>query len=166
MDRICGFYVSNVHLVTMILPFIKEQIQKEIKIETFFEENLEGSINKTLLNLIISEENKQNILNINWKNTKLRRYSNIESNLKKVVNKKNTKIFLISGSKKYINETNNILNLFCKKNNYTNIKIINCYKVSEFDDNIKDVLDKHEYIINTSGIHQIEEIFENYKKAN
>ena len=40
MEKICGFYVSNIHLITMILPFIKEQLENNMKIETFFEENL------------------------------------------------------------------------------------------------------------------------------
>ena len=34
----------------------------------------------------------------------------------------------------------------------------------EFDDNIREILDAHELIINTSGIHEIGDIFEDYKK--
>ena len=37
-------------------------------------------------------------------------------------------------------------------------------EVREFDDNIREILDSHESIINTSGIHKIEDIFEDYKK--
>ena len=166
MQKICGFYVSNVHLVTMILPFIKEQFQKEVKIETFLEENLGKYINKILFNLIINENNKQKILNINWENTKIEKYSNMEKYLEKNINKNKENIILITGNKNYINEINNILNKFFEEKNNNNIKIINCYKASEFDDNIRDILDKHEFILNTSGIHRIEEVFENYKKAN
>lgn len=166
MQKICGFYVSNVHLVTMILPFIKEQLQKEVKIETFFEENLNDNINKMLFNLIINENNKQKILNVNWKNTKIKKYSIIENNLKKLINENKENIILVSGNKNYINETNNILNKFFEKNNYENISIINFYKVSDFDDSIKEILNKHEFILNTSGTHKIEEVFVDYKKAN
>ncbi|MBO4815527.1 MAG: hypothetical protein J5507_00920 [Clostridia bacterium] len=166
MQKICGFYVSNVHLVTMILPFIKEQLQKEVKIETFFEENLNENINKILFNLIINEDNKQKILNINWKNTKIKKYNNIENKFKKLIDKNKENIILVSGNKKYINEVNNILSRFFEKNNYKNISIINFYKVSEFEDSIREILNKHEFILNTSGIHRIEEVFVDYEKAN
>ena len=150
----------------MVLPFIKEQLQNKVKIETFFEENLNENINKILFNLIINENNKQKILNINWKNTKLKKYNNMENSLKKIIDENKENLILVSGKRNYINEINNILNKFLKKNNCKNIKIINCYKVLEFDDNIKEILDKHEYILNTSGVHKIEEVFEDYKKAN
>jgi len=42
--------------------------------------------------------------------------------------------------------------------------IINCYEVTQFNDNIKNVLDKHDLIINTAGIHPIEEVFAGYEK--
>ena len=34
----------------------------------------------------------------------------------------------------------------------------------EFEDNIKSILDTNEYILNTSGIHRIDEVFDDYKK--
>ena len=163
MCKICGFYVSNIHLITMILPFIKEKIQEEVKIETLFQENL--NINQVLNNLIINEKNKQNILKIKWKKTVLEKYNKIENNLNEILNNEKN-IILVGGNINYINEANNILNKFIEKNKLKNITIINCYNISEFDDNIKEILDKHEFIINTSGIHKIEEVFENYKKAN
>ena len=80
--------------------------------------------------------------------------------------KKKENIILVGGNKKYIDETNNLLNKFFEKKDNKNIKIINCYNVLKTDDNIREILDKHTYIINTSGLHEINEIFENYKKAN
>ena len=77
MKKVCGFYVSSMHLVTMILPNIREEINEGTKIETFFEYNLNENINKVLSNLIINNEEKQNILNINWKSTKIKKYLNL-----------------------------------------------------------------------------------------
>lgn len=164
MEKICGFYVSTLHLVTMMLPFLKEELKKQAKIETFFEYSLNENINNLLDNLIINETNKKEILNINWKNSKIKKYSIIEKNLKKLLNEKNEIVILISGSRKYIKETQDLLNKFFEKFTSKNIKTINCYQVSEFDDNIKEILDEHEYILNTSGIHRIEEVFEDYKE--
>lgn len=169
MEKVCGFYVSSMHLVTMILPYLREQLHNKAKIETFFEYNLNENINNILSNLTINKEDKENILNINWKSSKLKKYFNIERSLKAVIENQKEIIILISGNKKYINETNNILDKFFNKNinkiNNKNIKIINCYEVTEFDDNIREILDSHEYILNTSGVHKIEEIFEDYKKV-
>ena len=168
VKNICGFYVSGVHLITMILPYIRKQIQDKVKIETFFEYNLIENTKTVLNNLIINEEDKQKILDVNWKSSKIQKYSNVEKKLKSIIDNRKEVNILISGSQKYINETNKMINKFLEKNinklNHKYITIINCYEVAEFDDNIREILDNHEYILNTSGVHKIEEIFEDYKK--
>ena len=168
MKKVCGFYVSSMHLVTMMLPYIKDKINHNIKIETFFEYNLNNNINNMLNNLIINKEDKEKILDINWKNSRLKKYSNIEKNLKNIIENNEDINLLIIGIEKYINEVNNILNVFFEKYtakiNNKKITIINCYEVTEFDDNIREILDSHEFILNTSGIHKVEDIFEDYKK--
>ena len=75
-------------------------------------------------------------------------------------------IVLISGSKKYIKEVNEIVDKYFSKyrNNKKYITVINCFEVEEFDDDIREILDEHEYIINTSGINKIEDVFEIYKE--
>ena len=61
---------------------------------------------------------------------------------------------LISGSKKYIKEVNEIVDKYFSKyrNNKKYITVINCFEVEEFDDDIRDILYEHEYIINKYGI--------------
>lgn len=168
IKNICGFYVSGVHLITMILPYIRKQIENEIKTETFFEFNLTENTKTVLNNLIINEQDKRDILKINWKNSKVEKYSNTEKKLKNSIDNSKEINILISGSQKYINGINRTINKFLEKNsnkiNYKQITIINCYEVTEFDDNIREILDKHEYILNTSGVRKIEEIFEDYKR--
>lgn len=168
IKNICGFYVSGVHLITMILPYVRKQIENKIKIETFFEYNLTENKNTVLNNLIIKEEDKKEILNINWNSSKIQKYLSIEKKLKNIIDNEKEINILISGSKKYISEANKIVNKFLQKNSgkliHKYITIINCYEVAEFDDNIREILDMHEYILNTSGVHRIEEIFEDYKR--
>ena len=53
-----------------------------------------------------------------------------------------------------------------KKIEGKNIKIMNFYEVGTFNENIKEILDKHEFVFNTAGEHKINEIFEGYKKSN
>lgn len=170
VKKVCGFYVSSIHLVTMILPYINKQTNQNVKIETVLEYNLKENVSRVLSKLVINNEEKQKILKINWGNTKIEKYSNMEKRLNKILENNEKINLLVSGSRKYIELINNILNKFLEKNknklNKKDIKIINCYEVTEFDDNIREILDTHDLIINTSGIHKIEDIFEDYKKVN
>lgn len=168
VKRACGFYVSSIHLVTMILPYIKNQINNNIKIETVLEYNLKENVSDVLSNLVINNVEKEKILSINWNSNKIQKYSNIEKKLKSILEKNDEINILISGSRKHIEESNKIIEKFLNKNNSKigrkKITIIDCYEVTEFDDNIREILDTHDLIINTSGIHEIGDIFEDYKK--
>lgn len=168
VKRVCGFYVSSVHLITMILPYIKEQTNKDVKFETVLEYNLKENVSNVLSNLVINDKEREKISNINWNSNKIQKYSNIEKKLKSSLENNNEINILISGSRKYIEEANQVIDKFMNKN--TNridgkkITIIDCYEVTEFDDNIREILDTHDLMINTSGVHKIEDIFEDYKK--
>ena len=65
IKKVCGFYVSSIHLITMILPFIRNKLEEPIKIETFFEYNLKENVNKILEKIIIKDEEREKILKIN-----------------------------------------------------------------------------------------------------
>lgn len=165
-ERACGFYVSNMHFCTMILPYINKMNKEGVDFFTFFEFNLEENIKKILEGIIGTKNEKEQILKINWSNFENIKYSNIEKYLKKINNKNN--IILVCGEEEYINTINELIEKYVKKNNKkyenVNIKLINFYEVNNFNDNIKDILDKHDKIINTSGEHEISEIFKDYKK--
>lgn len=167
IKKVCGFYVSSIHLITMILPYIKKQIEEEISIETFFEYNLKENINNIVQKIIISPEEKEKILRIDWNRNKIKKYSEIEKFLKEKIDNNNSVDLLISGNRKYISNINNMLEKFFLKNenkiNNKNITIINCFEVEEFDDNIREILESHEYILNTSGMHKIGDVFEDFK---
>lgn len=167
-EKVCGFYVSSMHLITMILPYIKNETNKDVKFETVLEYNLKENVSNVLSNLVINDKEKENILSINWNGNKIQKYSNIEKKLKNVLENNKELNILVSGSRKYIEEANKVIEKFINKNESKiegkKITIINCYEVSEFDDNIREILDTHDLIINTSGIHKIEDIFEDYKK--
>lgn len=167
VKKACGFYVSSMHLATMILPYIKNQINKNVKIETVLEYNLKENIQSILSNLFIKEEERKKILNINWENNKIQKYNSIEKRFKNIFEKNSNVIILVSGKRKYIEEANQVIDKYFNKNidkvKEKNIIIINIYEVVEFDDNIREILDVHDYIINTAGMHKIEDIFEDYK---
>lgn len=165
IKKVCGFNVSSIHFSMMILPYIKKELETGKNVITILEENLEKNINQILSKLTITDEEKEKILNINWKETDIRRL-NIEKILREKIEDSENVDIVIYGGKQYINNVGEKVNKVAKENLKYNkeIKIMDCYSVSDFNENIKEILDKHDTVFNTSGEHKIEEIFQGYKK--
>lgn len=163
IERLCSFYVSDWHLVTMLLPYINKQINEKANIITILESNIEENI-KTLtkkLNL----KNEKEILELNWKKSNGIKYSVLQEKMNKI-EKDILNVVFINGSKSYIDITNKNIEKFLKdnKNKYKEIKvkIINCYEVGEFNINMQEILSIHDKILNTSGEKEICDVFEGY----
>lgn len=167
-QKVCSFYVSNMHFATMILPFANRQMTEQTNIVTFFENSFTTNIELVLSRLTIEEERKKELLNINWKNTNVSKYLNIEKILKNRLKKNDNNIIIVNGNEEYINMVNCCIERYLEKNHKrveaNNIKIMNFYEVGTFNENIREILDKHEFVFNTAGEHKIEDIFEGYKK--
>lgn len=182
IEKLCSFYVSNWHLVTMLLPYINEKIEKNTKIITILENNIEENIKKLLERLNLKNEEK--ILKINWKNFNSQKYEEVSEylseqnkNLKNIIiNDKNSKnvitnnkkakdvIILVNGSKENIEMNNQNIQKWLKKEKINKAKIINFFEVTEFNNKISEILDNHDKVFNTSGEREISEVFEGYEK--
>ncbi len=164
IEKICSFYVSDWHLVTMLLPYINKQINEKANIITILENDIEENI-KTLIKRL-NLKNEEKILNLNWKKTNRIKYSEIERKLKNLKKEQILNVVFINGKKEYIDMTNKNVEKFLSenKNKYKNIniKIINCFEVSEFNINMQEILHNHDKILNTSGEKEINEVFEGY----
>ena len=44
VEKLCGFYVSDWHLTTTILPYINSKIDEKTKVITILENNIEENI--------------------------------------------------------------------------------------------------------------------------
>lgn len=163
LTKLCSFYVSDWHLVTMLLPYINQKINEKAKIATILEEDIE----KNIITLVerLNLKNKEQILNVNWKKQEKVgikneiRINELEENEELII--------LVNGRKEFI-EKNNIkleryFNTHLIKNN---IKIINCYEVIEFNGSIQEILDYHDKMLNTCGEKEIKEVFMDYEKSN
>ncbi len=166
VEKLCSFYVSNWHLATMLLPYINHKIEENIKIVTILENNIEENI-KTLVEKL-NLKNKEKILEINWKNINSNKYCDIEELLKDEIDIKKENIILINGSKDYIEKNNENVEKWIRKSEKSKIKIINFFEVTEFSNNITEILNSHDRVLNTSGEKEISEVFEDYvrEKAN
>ena len=162
IEKVCSFYVSDWHLVTMLLPYINSKIDKNVEIITILENEMKEKI-KTLLEKL-NLKNRKEILDINWDSLKSRKYADISKRLKKQVKENIENIILINGSKEYIEKNNINIEKWMKNSSVKNIKIINFFEVTEFNNNIMEILDTHDKILNTSGEKEISEVFEGYNK--
>ena len=166
VEKICSFYVSDWHLVTMLLPYINKKVEEKSKITTILEKDIESNIETLVQKLNLKKSEK--ILEINWKKQEVKKYSKLAQILSKQIDNNVTEnIILVNGTKEYIDKVNKNLNKYISnlKENKTKIKIINFYEVLEFNYNITEILDEHDKILNTSGEKEIYEVFEGYEKG-
>ena len=163
--KLCSFYVSDWHLVTMLLPYINKKINEQAKIATILEKDIEENIITLLQKLNL--KNKEKIEKINWKkqqNNKI--FEDIEnSNIKNGEQKE--LIIIINGREKFIKEKNKKIEEYLKTHNTNKIvKIINCYEVIEYEGNVSEILQEHDMVLNTSGEREISDIFGNKGEEN
>ena len=164
IEKLCSFYVSDWHLVTMLLPYINKQIDEKANVITLLENDIEENM-KTLIKKL-NLRNEQKILNINWKKTNGIKYSELKNKMKELKKSDILNVIFINGNKSYIDITNKNIEKFlndnAKKYKEINIKIINCFEVSEFNLNMEEILHVHDKILNTSGEKEICDVFEGY----
>lgn len=155
------FYVSDYHLEMILLPYIKEKIDKN-KIIIYTEKSLEESINVLLTKVNLSEIDKKKIRNLNWKNTDEAEFegineflNNAEINLLKrgiintnIENEEKNIIVIVNGSFNYIKNIKSKINRDIKKN----IEIVECFHVGDSDVDISELSQKYENILNTKKI--------------
>ena len=166
--KTCGFYVSEFHLVTMLLPNIVTKVEKGTQIDTLLNNNIKQELEEVISRLHINDITKAKILNINWRNIPENSFNYIKNYLEKIIKNNQEIEIIVNGTKAEIDCINKNLEYWLDMNidkiQGININIINCYEVSEFNSNINNILDEHDYIINTSGEYPVEEMFESHKK--
>ena len=108
--------------------------------------------------LELKEELKEKIKSIDWNAKTMNDYKNLE----KQINNSSKKYIIINGNEKYVREINKMLNKYKKNHKDADLVLINCYDIIEFNKNIGSILENTDKILNTSGEHEIEEIFPEY----
>lgn len=138
----CAFYASDYHLEMIMLPYINKNLKENKSIYVFTQNNLEETINTLVEKVNLKKDNKEKILNINWKNEDENKYN-------KLVTDKKEKIIFIKGNEKYIEKVNKNLEQVKK---YQEIKVIDCYDLLEIGDNAKSISKKYKNILTTDKI--------------
>ncbi len=159
IKKVCSFCVSDLHLITMLLPYLNKGINEKEKFITILEKDLTKQVELVLSRLTLNNESKNYLLNIDWNCNILNREA-----IKKEVLKGNSINFIVNGTKEYIENTNSKLNKILDSIEIEgSVKIINCYDITKLDDDIKEILKTHDMILNTSGEKEISEVFEGYE---
>lgn len=160
-EKLCSFYVSNAHLVTMLIPYLSRKIKEGNNFIIFTQNNLENEVEMLLSKINIKEEEKQKIRNINWKKSLYQENvikEKLENNIENLY-------IIINGDNEYVERINEKVERINEKNQ-KNVTIIDCYEVLQVNQEINKILNNHDKILNTSGEKEISEVFQGYQKDN
>ena len=138
INKKCLFCVSDYHLEMILLPYIIEK-KDEFKAIVFTESNLEESINILLTKVILKEEDKKIIKNIDWNKNDSLKFEQIEEI------KDNKLNIIINGSYEYIKIINKKLEGIINKNT----EIVDCFHIGSQDINVSELSKKYNCILNT-----------------
>lgn len=136
LKKYCCFYVSDFHLEMILLPYIKNNINKS-KIIINSQRDLRESIKLLLERTNLNEEEKNKIYKLNWTNERKEEIYNCEE------------ITLIRiGNNDYITQMNQNL----KNINVKNVNIIDCYNINEENIEIAKIKENYEKVLNTKNL--------------
>lgn len=130
--KVCSFYVSEYHLLTILLPYINEKIIENKNVEIFAEEDMIDIVKRYLRKNEIFENIK--IIKLGWKKSKK----------ENVIIKEKYDIAIVIGKEKYIEEINYILN----ENRIE--EIVNCFNIENLN-NLKEIVMQHDFVLKTEG---------------
>lgn len=146
--RLCCFYVNDIHLIMMLLPYINERINEDTEVITIMETDMSRSAKKVIEE--IQGKKSKSLLEIDWQSKSLSYL--YECDIK-------DKLILVSGSEAFMKEANKII---AKREE--NCIILNCFEMMQGSEKLQEILDGHDKVINTSGEKSPEEVFEGYIK--
>lgn len=165
IKKVCSFCVSDLHLITMLLPYLDKKIKEDEKFITILEKDLTEEVKLVLSRITLNNEDKNELLNINWNNKEISEIELIKKEFIKTCKVSNKINIIVNGSKEYIETVNKELNRMLETMKANSIvRIINCYDITQLDEDIKPILRTHDIILNTSGEKRISEVFEGYEK--
>ncbi|MGN1330583.1 MAG: hypothetical protein ACI4VN_04530 [Clostridia bacterium] len=142
-NKYCAICVNDMHLVVMLVPYIERELERGEKIVTILEKSLKNDVDTLTKKVNLGKDKKAKIKKINWN-------ENILTD-EEIYNIKD-KTVLIKGSYDFIKRINKLLNGDVKR-------VINCFELDIFEDNSREILQKHDFILNTVGCKKISEMF-------
>lgn len=162
--KVCSFYVNEWHLTTMILPHINKTIEENTKVLTILQNGIKNNIEELLSKMNLNMETQNKILEINWTSKSICKYAEIKKQIEAIASDVQEIEIIVNGSGEYIEIANKNIEKVLKDITGKKITIIDCYEATQYKE-INHILDKHDFVLNTAGIKEIEEVFVDYKRA-
>lgn len=148
VEKLCLFFASDYHFEMISLPYISENLKKDKNIIMMTENNLDKTVDELLSKTNLSEEDKEQIFKIDWKNNDLNKFRQIKNANEEG---KETIIF-VKGKENYIDSINkNIENWIDIKD----MKVIDCYDINEVHKDVSDIARKYNKVLSTSGVEKL-----------
>ena len=160
LTKTCSIYASDVHIATLIFPYIHNEIKNDTIIRTILEKDEQENIERILENVGLNSEIKKEIKEIDWKNTNISKIRNIFKLLEKDIENNKKINLIINGRNTFIEKVNRAVDLWFKNNmeeiekGESKLNILNCFSFEQ-NKNIDNIIDSHEYILKTAGIEEI-----------
>ena len=152
MIKACNFYVSEWHLFAALLPYVRDELQKNHKIMVISQDKLEKGMKELVGKLNLKFENGKGLEDVSW----------LGEEFELEMKKEDTPItIVVEGTNEFIAEINNYLEQNIAQN-FDNLTIINCYEVYNTSTMLYTILDAHDYVFNTAGLNEKSEIFPGY----
>lgn len=163
VTKVCSFYVNDWHLTTMLLPHINRTINENKKVLTILESGIKNNIEELLSKMNLKEGIQNKILEINWNSRKVCKFKEIKSEIEVLLKDVQAINIIVNGNEGYIEIANKNIDKVIKNICGKEITVINCYEIAKQKE-INRILDKHDFVLNTSGIKEIGEVFTDYKR--
>ena len=137
MKKFCSFYVSEYHLLTILLPYINEKISDSQDVELILQEDMLECVKKYLKRNEMLSVSK--IIKLGWKKVK-KDFDGIRENVD---------IVIIIGNEEFIKNANGKIE---KKSSIK--EMVGCYNIESLD-SLNDIVKEHDFVLKTSGLCEI-----------
>lgn len=139
----CCFYASDFHLEMILLPYIKQRLDKK-NFVILTQDNLEESVKILLDRTNLTEEEKDNILNIDWKENYLEKILYIN----KYNNEEKKLCIIVNGDKDFIEQMKHQVKV------NIGIDVIDCFKFDNIKENAKEIALKYDDVLNMNTMNE------------
>lgn len=151
--KICNFYAGPGHLVTSLINFVETDKSNEnevLLISEYDEEQLLLRFNNSIDSIYSNLIKRINFCNMSRA---------VEEISKLKQNAEHLKIILV-GENDYIERNENVVEEELKNEKYT---LLNCYEIFSCKKDISKILNKYQYILNCSGVFEVNKVFNDIK---
>ena len=147
-EKLCLFFASDYHFEMISLPYINENLKKDNNVIIMTENDLNGTVDKLLSRVNLTEEEKEKITKIDWNNDDVSKFKEI-----KTANKSNKEtIIFVKGKENYIDTVNKNINNRIDNNE---VKVIDCYDINEVYEDVSSIAKNYNKILSTSGVEKL-----------